>query len=152
MKCPICGCDENQVVDTRNVDNENAVKRRRECANCHTRFTTYETCEFATPTVCKRDNTREPFDRKKAMNGLMQACRKRPVSIRQMEELITKIENECSMNPKVEISTAEIGEKLMRGLRKLDGVAYIRFASVYKKFDDVDSFINEIEKMRNEPD
>ena len=148
MKCPVCGSVDVQVIDTRNIDSENAVRRRRECQECHNRFTTYETYEAMTPMVCKRDNTREPFDRKKVMNGLTKACQKRPVSIRQMEEIINMIESECSANPRMEITTAEIGEKIMKRLKDIDGVAYIRFASVYKKFDDVDSFISEIDKMK----
>ena len=100
--------------------------------------------------VCKRDNTREPFDRKKILNGLIKACQKRPVSIRQMEALIDTVENELSSSPKMELTTAVIGERVMEGLRKLDDVAYIRFVSVYRKFEDVNSFLLEIDKMKRE--
>ena len=100
--------------------------------------------------VCKRDNTREPFDRKKILNGLIKACQKRPVSIRQMEALIDTVENELSSSPKMELTTTVIGERVMEGLRKLDDVAYIRFVSVYRKFEDVNSFLLEIERMKQE--
>ena len=152
MRCPECGCSANKVLDTRSIDDDRVVRRRRECVNCQRRFTTYETVESTPLMVCKRDNTREPFDRKKILNGLIKACQKRPVSIRQMESLIDSIESECYNNSKTEVTTAEIGECLMRGLRKLDPVAYIRFVSVYRKFDDVDSFFEEIMRLKNSQD
>ena len=151
MKCPVCGCTDNKVLETRSADDDSVIRRRRECNNCHTRFTTVESVLGTNPLmVCKRDNTREPFDRKKILNGLIKACQKRPVSIRQMEALIDTVENELSSSPKMELTTTVIGERVMEGLRKLDDVAYIRFVSVYRKFEDVNSFLLEIDKMKRE--
>ncbi len=151
MKCPVCGCTENKVLETRSAEDDSVIKRRRECNNCKTRFTTLESVVGTNPLmVCKRDNTHEPFDRSKILNGLIKACQKRPVSIRQMEALIDTVESELTSNPKMELSTTVIGEKVMNGLRRLDSVAYIRFVSVYKKFDDVDSFLLEIDKIKQE--
>lgn len=149
MKCPVCGCTDNKVLETRSAEDDSVVRRRRECNNCQTRFTTLEAVVGTNPLmVCKRDNTREPFDRKKILNGLIKACQKRPVSIRQMEALIDTVENELASSPKMELPTSVIGERVMAGLRQLDDVAYIRFVSVYRKFEDVDSFLLEINKMK----
>lgn len=151
MKCPLCGCTDNKVLDTRSVEDDSVIRRRRECVSCHTRFTTVESVQGTNPLmVCKRDNTREPFDRKKILNGLIKACQKRPVSIRQMEALIDTVESELATSPKMELPTTVIGERVMEGLRKLDDVAYIRFVSVYRKFEDVNSFLLEIERMKQE--
>lgn len=151
MKCPVCGCTENKVLETRSAEDDRVIKRRRECNNCRTRFTTLEAVVGTNPLmVCKRDNTHEPFDRSKILNGVIKACQKRPVSIRQMEALIDCVESEIASTPKLEISTSLIGEKVMDELRKLDSVAYIRFVSVYRKFEDLDSFLLEIDKLKQE--
>ncbi len=149
MKCPVCGSTDLKVLETRSVDDDSAIRRRRECNSCSTRFTTLESVVAANPLmVCKRDNTREPFDRNKILSGISKACQKRPISIRQIEEIIDDIEADIMASPKLELPTYVIGEKIMATLRKLDDVAYIRFVSVYKKFDDMDSFIEVIEKMK----
>jgi transcriptional repressor NrdR len=150
MKCPACGYSDNKVLDTRSIDDDKSVRRRRECLKCQYRFTTYETIETAPLMVCKRDTTREPFNRNKIMNGLIKACQKRPVSVRQMEALINSIESEFQNNLRSEVSTSEIGERIMAGLRDLDKVAYIRFVSVYRKFEDIDSFLDELYRIKNE--
>jgi transcriptional repressor NrdR len=150
MKCPVCGSSDNKVLDTRSIDDDKSVRRRRECLKCQCRFTTYETIETTPLMVCKRDNTREPFNRNKIMNGLIKACQKRPVSVRQMESLVDKIESEFQNNLRGEVSSTEIGEKIMAGLLSLDKVAYIRFVSVYRKFEDIDSFFDELNRIKNE--
>lgn len=150
MRCPECGCSDNKVLDTRSIDDDRVVRRRRECVNCQRRFTTYETVESTPLMVCKRDNTREPFDRKKILNGLIKACQKRPISVRQMELLADEVEAEFQNNMRSEVSTTEIGERIMEKLRELDKVAYIRFVSVYRKFEDVDSFLDELNRIKND--
>lgn len=150
MKCPACGCSENKVLDTRSIDDDKSVRRRRECFKCLYRFTTYESIETTPLMVCKRDNTREPFNRNKIMNGLIKACQKRPVSVRQMEGLVDTIEYEFQNNLRGEISSSEIGERIMSGLLDLDKVAYIRFVSVYRKFEDIDSFFDELNRIKND--
>ncbi|MCI8387768.1 MAG: transcriptional repressor NrdR [Clostridiales bacterium] len=150
MKCPSCGYPENKVLDTRSIDDDRSVRRRRECLKCQFRFTTYETIETLPLMVCKSDNTREPFNRTKIMNGLIKACQKRPISVRQMQELVDAIETEFQNTLRSEVSTKEIGERIMNGLRRLDKVAYIRFVSVYRKFDDVNSFTEELERIKND--
>lgn len=150
MKCPACGCSENKVLDTRSVDDDKSVRRRRECLKCQCRFTTYETIETTPLMVCKRDNTLEPFNRNKIMNGLIKACQKRPISVRQMELLADEVEAEFQNNMRSEVSTTEIGERIMEKLRELDKVAYIRFVSVYRKFEDVDSFLDELNRIKND--
>lgn len=149
MKCPVCGSTDIKVLETRSVEDDSAIRRRRECNSCRARFTTLETVIAADPLmVCKRDNTREQFDRNKILSGISKACQKRPISVRQMEEIIDGIEAELLASPNLELPTHVIGERIMTTLRKLDDVAYIRFVSVYKKFDDMDSFIEVIEKMK----
>ena len=148
MRCPVCGCAQDKVLDTRPIDDERSIRRRRECLNCQHRFTSYETVEKAALIVCKRDNTREAFNRDKIMNGIKKACQKRPVSLRQMTALVDSIEADFQNNMRMEISTSEIGERIMNGLRELDEVAYIRFASVYRDFDDLDSFLEELDNLK----
>ena len=152
MKCPFCDHPDTKVIDSRPTEEGHAIRRRRGCDNCGRRFTTYEKVEETILMVVKKDGRREAFDRGKILSGIIKACQKRPVSIRQMESLIDSIESECYNNSKTEVTTAEIGECLMRGLRKLDPVAYIRFVSVYRKFDDVDSFFEEIMRLKNSQD
>ncbi len=149
MKCPVCGCNKDRVLDTRSVDDDKSIRRRRECTECKYRFTTVESVETTRVMVVKRDNTRELYDRTKIMNGLVKACQKRPVSLRQMEALISTIENELANSMRPEITTVELGEMVMKHLRLLDEVAYIRFVSVYRKFDDIDSFFDELSKLKN---
>ncbi len=144
MKCPICGCTEDRVLDTRPVDEDRSIRRRRECTKCHYRFTSYETIENAQLYVIKRDNTKEEYDRNKVMEGLRSACKKRPISLRQMENIVDNLEIELRDRPRGEIDTRIIGERIMNVLREMDEVAYIRFASVYNKFSDIDSFMNEL--------
>ncbi len=148
MRCPVCGCAQDKVLDTRPIDDERSIRRRRECLNCQHRFTSYETVEKASLIVCKRDNTREAFSRDKIMNGIKKACQKRPVSLRQMSAIVEGIESDFQNSMRAEVSTTEIGERIMNGLRELDEVAYIRFASVYRDFDDLDSFLEELDNLK----
>ena len=148
MRCPVCGCPEDKVLDTRPIDDERSIRRRRECLNCQHRFTSYETLEKSILIVCKRDNTREAFNRDKMLNGIKKACQKRPVSLRQMTALVDSIENDLHNGLKMEVSTIEIGERILTGLLDLDEVAYIRFASVYREFHDLDSFLEELDRIK----
>ncbi|MGN1317615.1 MAG: transcriptional regulator NrdR [Lachnospirales bacterium] len=150
MKCPFCGKDDTKVIDTRNMDDNSAIRRRRLCEACGARFTTYERVDIMPLQVVKSDNTREPFDRNKVMKGIMMSCNKRPVSAEIMEEMVTDIENTVANSLKKEISTKEIGEYVMDKLKDVDEVAYVRFASVYRQFKDIDSFMNELGKLLKE--
>lgn len=150
MICPMCGCTENRVIDTRSTDDGRSVRRRRECIACLFRYTTYETLETVPLMVCKRDNSREPFNRHKIMSGLIKACHKRPVSVRQMESMVDGLETEYANSTRSEIPTSEIGERIMKILKATDKVAYIRFVSVYRKFEDLDSFFDELERLKRE--
>ena len=149
MKCPACGYTENKVIDTRPVDDDKSVRRRRECLRCQFRFTTYETIETTPLMVVKRDNSREPFSRNKIMNGLIKACQKRPISLKQMEQLVDTVESEFQNSMRGEVTSDEIGTRIMAGLRELDKVAYIRFVSVYRKFEDIDSFLEELNRLKD---
>jgi len=149
MKCAFCGCEENKVVDSRDTES-GAIRRRRECNQCHRRFTTYETVEFVTVLVVKSNGERQPFSPAKVRNGILKSCEKRPVSINDIENLVADIEAKVYSWPEREISTKQIGEFVMEGLKKLDEVAYVRFACVYKKFKDVATFfefVSEYEKQ-----
>lgn len=148
MKCPICGCNEDKVLDTRPIDDERSIRRRRECLNCQHRFTSYETVERGALVVCKRDNTREAFNRDKVMNGIRKACQKRPVTEEQMTAIVEDMEADFKTGQRVEVSTWEIGERVMAKLRELDDVAYIRFCSVYREFDEADEFLNELNNLK----
>ena len=145
MKCPYCGEEDSRVIDSRPADN--AIRRRRQCENCGKRFTTYEKIETIPLMVVKKDNTREAYDRAKIEAGLVRACHKRPISVDQINNLVDEIENEIMSRDRKEISTTEVGEQVMEKLRELDDVAYVRFASVYREFKDVDTFLREIEKL-----
>ena len=145
MKCPYCGAEDSRVIDSRPADN--AIRRRRQCEACEKRFTTYEKIETIPLMVIKKDETREPYDRSKIEAGLVRACHKRPVSVDQINNLVDDIENEIMSRDRKEISTTQIGEQVMEKLRDLDDVAYVRFASVYREFKDVDTFLREIEKL-----
>lgn len=150
MKCPFCGKDDTKVIDTRNMDDNSAIRRRRLCESCGARFTTYERVDTVQLQVIKSDNTREAFDRNKILKGVMLSCNKRPVSVDVMESIVTEIENTALNSLKKEISTREIGEMVMEKLRDIDQVAYVRFASVYRQFQDIDSFMNELGNMLKE--
>jgi transcriptional repressor NrdR len=145
MKCPFCASTSSRVIDTR--DAEGGIRRRRECEVCERRFTTYERVAPLRLMVVKRDGRREPFDRNKILNGIQIACAKRPVETEAIEELVSSIEQELYHRGTREITSREIGEMVMLGLRKLDDVAYIRFATIYRHFADVDDLAEEIEEL-----
>lgn len=147
MKCPSCGHDEDKVVDSRPSQDGRSIRRRRECLNCQERYTTYEYIEQGTLTVIKSDNHREPYDRYKLLYGIKLACNKRPVSSKELEGLVDEIENQIKTRSKTETSSQEIGELVMEKLRQMDEIAYVRFASVYKKFKDKEEFLEEMKKL-----
>jgi transcriptional repressor NrdR len=147
MRCPWCSHLEDRVVDSREAQDGNATRRRRECAGCGRRFTTYERIEEILPHVVKKDGRREPFDRKKIVEGVSRACQKRPVSAEQVEALVAAVERELQELGEREIRTTAIGEAVMKRLRALDEVAYVRFASVYRAFRDVAEFMSELEHL-----
>lgn len=150
MKCPYCGFEDSKVVDSRPTDEGERIRRRRECMNCSKRFTTYEIIETTPIMVIKRDNSREPFSREKLTNGVLRACEKRPISLDQIEEVIDKVESRIYGSIEREISSRQVGEYTMEYLKNLDEVAYVRFASVYKQFKDIHSFMSELEELINE--
>lgn len=147
MKCPFCENLDTKVIDSRPTDEGQAIRRRRECEVCGKRFTTYEKVEETFFMVVKRDGRREAFDRSKVLNGIIRACEKRPISMDQMESLVSDIERKLTNMMEKEISSSYIGEVVMDSLRDLDEVAYVRFASVYRQFKDVNTFVAEIEKL-----
>lgn len=144
MKCPYCGYQEDKVVDSRLSQEGKAIRRRRECLKCKKRFTTYEYIEETSLLVIKKDGQRQPFDRKKILNGIIKACEKRPVSIEKMEEIISQVEREIMKKAIREIPSTRIGELVIEKLKTLDDVAYVRFASVYRQFKDVSQFMEEL--------
>lgn len=146
MKCPVCQQDNDRVIDSRACDDGDGIRRRRECQFCMKRFTTYERIERTAVRVIKRDGTREPFDRLKLKKGLEQACWKRPASAAQIEQIVKTVETELE-NTDGEIESQELGEMLMNHLRELDQVAFVRFASVYRQFQDVKDFVEELKPM-----
>ncbi len=148
MKCPFCAGVENRVIDSRISKEGNAIRRRRECARCGKRFTTYEFVEEVLPMVVKKDGRREPFDRTKILGGIKKACEKRPISIDVIEETVERIEQACQEYQAKEIPSSVIGEKVMAELHDLDEVAYVRFASVYRQFRDVNEFLEELEDLK----
>ena len=147
MKCPYCAYLESKVVDSRPADEGASIRRRRECLSCHKRFTTYETMESLPLMVIKKDGSRQSFDRSKVMGGLIRACEKRPVSYQDMEALVSEIEQVLQNQMEREISSAQIGELVMERLKQLDEVAYVRFASVYRQFKDINTFMTELTKL-----
>lgn len=149
MKCPYCGFREDKVVDSRATAEESAVRRRRECLKCGKRFTTYEYIEEVSLMVVKKDGRREPFDRKKILNGIMKACEKRPISMEKMEEIVTQVERQIQKKSDREVFASKIGELVMEKLKQLDDVAYVRFASVYRQFKDVGQFMVELKDILN---
>ncbi len=140
MRCPYCGAEDSRVIDSREVEGGTEVRRRRECLTCRRRFTTYERYERKPLRVIKKNGTRELFDRKKVLNGLLKACEKRPVSLEELETMVDDIEKELQEEGYEEVSSSRIGEKVMEKLKKIDQVAYVRFASVYREFRDIDQF------------
>lgn len=147
MKCPYCGYAESKVIDSRPAEEGSTIRRRRECLACAKRFTTYEIMERLPLVVVKRDGSRQSFDRTKVINGLVRSCEKRPVALGQLETIADEIESELQGALEREISTAEIGEMVMSRLKELDEVAYVRFASVYRQFKDINTFMEELKKL-----
>ncbi len=150
MKCPRCGHGDNKVVDSRVGKDGDVIRRRRECLSCRVRFTTYERIEEEIPLVVKRDGRREPFDRQKILTGILKACEKRPVSYASIERVVDALEGEFQGSGEKEISSVQIGERVMAELLKLDDVAYVRFASVYRQFKDISQFVEEIKSLISE--
>lgn len=147
MKCPYCSEADSKVIDSRSTEEGVSIRRRRECLICGKRFTTYEKVENVPIMVIKKDHSRQPFDRTKIINGLKRACEKRPISLGEIEKIVYDIETAIYNSLEREISTTEIGEMLIEKLRKLDQVAFVRFASVYRDFQDVETFRHEIDKI-----
>ena len=147
MRCPFCANPESTVVDSRPADEGASIRRRRECLACHKRFTTYEMMESLPLMVVKKDGSRQSFDRNKVLSGLIRACEKRPVSFDTLEGIVNEVEQALQNELKQEISSAEIGELVMDKLKKVDQVAYVRFASVYRQFKDIDTFMAELNKL-----
>ena len=147
MRCPFCKTDHDKVIDSRSAGDGFVIRRRRECLGCERRYTTYERIEETPLRVVKKDGTRVPFDRRKILLGLMKACEKRPVSIDQLEEMTARIEDSLHGKFDREVATTEIGKLVMRELRRVDQVAYVRFASVYREFKDVSDFVDEVKPM-----
>ena len=150
MKCPVCGYTESKVIDSRPSEEGSSIRRRRECLSCQNRFTTYEKIETLPLLVIKKDRTRELFDKNKLLSGIIKACHKRPVTMEQMEEVATEIEAELQNSLTREISSQRIGVLVMDKLKSLDPVAYVRFASVYREFKDLDTFMRELEELRGQ--
>jgi transcriptional repressor NrdR len=150
MKCPRCGKDSDRVLETRNSQAGSVIRRRRECGKCRFRFTTYETVERMPLVIVKRDGTREPYDRMKLLNGIATACRKRPVSVEKIETIVNDIEDSLSDHYQTEIKSSDIGQMVLDRLFRLDEVGYVRFASVYKKFRNVDNFTRELSDLQKE--
>ncbi|MBI3323967.1 MAG: transcriptional repressor NrdR [Candidatus Omnitrophica bacterium] len=146
MKCPFCGHQEDKVVDSR-ASSEGAIRRRRECLSCGKRFTTYEHVEEQRLMVIKKDGRREPFDRHKLLGGLVRACEKRPIGMDRLEQVTDEIEQELSRNFEREVPSREIGERVMKRLYRLDPIAYVRFASVYREFKDAEQFMRELKEL-----
>ena len=147
MKCPYCSHLEDKVIDSRPTDDGATIRRRRECLGCQKRYTTYEKVEYMPLMVIKKDKSRQPYSREKLMNGILRACEKRPVSIDRINSMIDSIEAQIYSTLDREITSTEIGEKVMEELRKIDEVAYVRFASVYRQFKDINTFMDELQKL-----
>ena len=147
MKCPYCGFEESKVIDSRSADDGERIRRRRECLKCGKRFTTYEIIESLPIIVIKKDKSRETFNRDKLMTGLLRACEKRPVSIDTLDNMIDEIETTLQNSLDREVSSEKIGQLVMEKLKKIDEVAYVRFASVYRQFKDINTFMHELNKL-----
>ena len=150
MKCPYCDYFESKVIDSRPTDEGQAIRRRRECINCNKRFTTYEKIEEIPIIIVKKDGNRQAYDRNKLLNGILKSCEKRPVSISTIEQIVDDIEKNLSNSLEKEITSVAIGEMVMNKLKNVDEVAYVRFASVYRQFKDVNSFMEELKKILDE--
>ena len=150
MKCPFCTYTESKVVDSRPAEDSEKIRRRRECLSCGKRFTTYEVIENTPLIVVKKDHSRQIFDRDKLLRGLLRACEKRPISVKTLESLVDSIEQTYANEMIKEVRSTDLGEQVLRELKKLDKVAYIRFASVYRDFSDVDSFLHELKRLQEE--
>lgn len=147
MKCPFCGHDNTRVIDSRPAEENNAIRRRRACDECNKRFTTYEKIETIPLIIIKKDNNREVYDRSKIEAGVLRACHKRPVSVEQINQLVDSVEVEIFNREEKEISSQTIGELVMDKIKNLDAVAYVRFASVYREFKDINTFMDELKKV-----
>ena len=150
MRCPYCGQSESKVIDSRPADEGNSIRRRRECLSCQKRFTTYETVESLPIIVVKKDGSRESFDRQKVLGGMIRACEKRKVPLSELEAVVDSIEQELQNAMDREVTTSHIGEMVMESLRKLDEVAYVRFACVYHQFRDLQTFVDELGRLISE--
>lgn len=150
MKCPYCGDDNTRVIDSRPADDNTAIRRRRQCDACGKRFTTYEKVESVPVLVIKKDKSREPYDRSKLEQGIVRSCHKRPVSMEQIEKIVDAVEAQVYSSQEREVESAKIGEIVMNHLKEVDGVAYVRFASVYREFKDVDTFMDELKKLQDQ--
>ena len=150
MKCPFCSHAESKVIDSRPTDEDNSIRRRRECLSCGQRFTTYEVVERMPIIVVKRDASREEFDREKLLRGLLRACEKRPISIDVLEKVVDRIEANIQNSLEREVTSAMIGEMALEKMKDIDEIAYVRFASVYHDFRDIQSFLDELNKLKNE--
>lgn len=150
MKCPFCNNDDTKVIDSRSQDENSAIRRRRLCENCGKRFTTYERIDTIPMTVIKNNGTREMFDKSKLIGGIMKSCNKRPVTAKQMQGIVDDVENVVMSSMEKEISSQEIGTMVMERLKLVDEVAYVRFASVYRQFKDINTFLEELTKLLNE--
>ncbi|ABS33002.1 MULTISPECIES: transcriptional regulator NrdR [Clostridium] len=147
MKCPYCAYGESKVVDSRSTEDGSSIRRRRECLKCNRRYTTYEKIETTPILVIKKNMSREYFDRNKIVNGLMKACQKRPVSRKQIEQIANEVERHISNEMLTEVNTDKIGQIIMKNLKKIDEVSYVRFASVYRQFKDINTFMEEIKNL-----
>ncbi len=150
MKCPFCGYTESKVIDSRPAEESTTIRRRRECLECSRRFTTYEIIERMPLVVIKRDGSRQTFDKVKLINGMVRACEKRPVALSKLEKIADEIEQELQSNLEREIKTVDVGEMVMNRLKNVDEVAYVRFASVYRSFKDINTFMDELSKLLTE--
>jgi len=150
MRCPFCNGANTRVIDSRPSEENNSIRRRRQCENCERRFTTYERVETIPMMVIKRDGTRELFDRNKILNGIVKSCNKRNISLKQMEAIVDDIENIIFNSLQTEVKSTQIGELVMEKLKEIDEVAYVRFASVYRQFKDINTFMDELKKLLNE--
>ncbi len=150
MNCPFCNFAETKVVDSRPTDEGQAIRRRRECLRCAKRFTTYEKIERIPLIVVKKDGNRQPYDRNKILNGILKACEKRPVPMDVIEEIVNEIEKELYNSMEKEVTSQKIGQMVMDRLKKVDEVSYVRFASVYRQFKDINTFMEELNKLLNE--
>ncbi|MDO4283419.1 MAG: transcriptional regulator NrdR [Clostridia bacterium] len=147
MHCIKCGCEESKVVDSRSIEEGNSIRRRRECLNCKYRFTTYEKLEYTPIIVVKKNGLRQQFDRNKIINGILRSCEKRPVTIEQVEQIVDEIEMELHNSLEKEVEASKIGDMVIAKLKDLDEIAYVRFASVYRQFKDINEFKRELNKL-----